>query len=529
MVQWKTQDFAYWRQSLEITENDIEILYNSIVEAGRPVPLEQLSLALVRGRCQQEEEARKSYLERGAMYRPESEYSVGQNLVFSSFDFALAKVVGKRPGYNPQHGEFSVIQVQFEEEDSLREFASELKAQHKLNEEAVRALNGTADLISPEDLYAQNRAFVDEKVAQGLEDNEEFIKFGGSWFLKEMLADIHLGYCNIAEAMIEVSGKPLPSKELLKELDLSAGYSPEVKEFSLNRALLADGRFENVGPRGETLWFLKRMEPPDLAQVPPRLKAGAFHYDFSLLNPDLRRFVAEIDDELSDPVLAGEVPKLSQVNIVLTYPHYRAGSLPLTPRTRQIFPDGDTHHTMITFVDGSGSSAQGWVIHRNGYVYGLKDWYQQNKIPVGAYIRLQKTGDPLTVEISFAQRRMKRDWVRVATVGDGQLTFQIQSRPVSCEYDELMGIQDDNQTQMDEFWMKAEEKRTSLQTLLREIFPELAKLNPQGTVHAKTLYSAVNIVRRCPPEAVFGELSSRSYFVHVGHGNWIFDPSKHTR
>jgi hypothetical protein len=525
VVQWKTQDPAYWQRSLEITESDFEHFYNILIEVGQPAFLERLALALVQERCRKEEETRKAYLERGTLYKPQGKYSLGQNLVFSAFDFALATVTGERSGYNPQHGEFTVLQVQFEGEDKSREFASELLTAHKLNEEAIQALSGTDDLVSPEGLYAEHKSFIDEKIMEALSTDDEFVSFGGHWFLRGLLANVHLGHGNIAEAMIEVSEKPLPTTELLEELDLPDDLPPEVKQFSLNHALQTDERFNNVGPKGQTLWFLSRLEPPELAYTPRRLQAAPFSYDPSLLDADLRQFVAEIDDELSDPALIGPLPELSEITVTLNYPHNRVGSLPLTPRTRQIFPQGDGHHTMITFVDGSGDAMPGWVVHEDNYIYGLKGWYQQNKIPAGAYIKLRGTSDPLTVKINFARRRMKREWVRVASIKGGRLTFQIQSRPVACEYDELMGVQDDDSDAVDAFWRQAEEAQTSLYTLLRKIFPELAKLNPQGTVHAKTLYSAVNIARRCPPEAVFGELVLRPCFIHVGHGNWIFDPN----
>jgi hypothetical protein len=524
VVHWKTQDTAYW-QNLEIGESDAEYFYNFLIELGRPVSLERLALALVQERCRQEEETRKAYLERGTLYKPQGKYLVGQSLVFSAFDFALATVIGERSGYNPQHGEFTAIKVQFEDEDEPREFASELQTAHRLNTEAVQALSGATDLAAPEDLYAEHGSSIDEKVAERLGTDDEFVHFDELWFLRGLLADVHLGHGNIAEAMIEVSGKALSTKELLKEIDLPADLSLEVKEFSLNRALQADGRFDNVGPKGQALWFLSRLEPPGLAHIPRRLRAAAFPYDPGLLNADLRRFVAEIDDELSDPALSGPLPETAEITITLNYCHNRVGSLPLTPRTRHIFPQGDGHHTMITFVESSGRTMPGWVVHQGNYVYGLKEWYQQHKIPVGAYIKLRSTGDPLTVEIGFAQRRVKREWVRVAKVEDGHLTFQMQSRPVACEYDELMSVQDDDPEAIDAFYRRAEEAGTPLYTLLRDIFPELAKLNPQGTVHVKTLYSAVNIARRCPPEAIFSELASRSCFIHVGHGNWIFDPN----
>ncbi len=48
--------------------------------------------------------------------------------------------------------------------------------------------------------------------------------------------------------------------------------------------------------------------------------------------------------------------------------------------------------------------------------------------------------------------------------------------------------------------------------------PELTKLNPNGTVHAKSVYSAVNIVRRCPPGPIFHALISNPNFRDAGNG-----------
>jgi hypothetical protein len=45
---------------------------------------------------------------------------------------------------------------------------------------------------------------------------------------------------------------------------------------------------------------------------------------------------------------------------------------------------------------------------------------------------------------------------------------------------------------------------------------ELAKLTPQGHVHAEELYSAVNILRRVPPAPLLALLASTKGFVHVG-------------
>jgi hypothetical protein len=62
--------------------------------------------------------------------------------------------------------------------------------------------------------------------------------------------------------------------------------------------------------------------------------------------------------------------------------------------------------------------------------------------------------------------------------------------------------------------------------LLRDLFPELAELNPQHTVHAKTLYSAINMLRRMPPEPLFAELVSDPAFVAMGDHYWQYNPSQ---
>ncbi len=67
---------------------------------------------------------------------------------------------------------------------------------------------------------------------------------------------------------------------------------------------------------------------------------------------------------------------------------------------------------------------------------------------------------------------------------------------ISGKYDELMIIGRVNPAQIDTLWLNALEKKLSIYDILCQVFPELSKLNPQSTVHAKTLYSAVNI-RRC--------------------------------
>ena len=180
----------------------------------------------------------------------------------------------------------------------------------------------------------------------------------------------------------------------------------------------------------------------------------------------------------------------------------------------------DTRAQLIAPGLKLSAGPNGWVVHEHKYVYGLDRWYKEHDIPVGAYIRVEQTKDPLTFIIDYEPRRMKREWIRVAKVVEGKLTFEMQKRPISCQYDELMVMGEDKPTEVDSFWVVAEETEKPISEVIREVFPELAKLSPQGTVHAKTAYSAINVVKRCPPGPIFAELCTQGRFKPVGDGYW---------
>ena len=47
-----------------------------------------------------------------------------------------------------------------------------------------------------------------------------------------------------------------------------------------------------------------------------------------------------------------------------------------------------------------------------------------------------------------------------------------------------------------------------------------ARFSPQGAVHAKTIYSAVNVLRRVPPGPILATLASNPDFEYVGNHYW---------
>ncbi|RMF39147.1 MAG: hypothetical protein D6759_00085 [Chloroflexi bacterium] len=521
MVRRETQNPSYW-QRFRVTDDDLEQLTNFFLEEERPATLDELALALVRYRCQREEAAIRRKLTQGTLFQPKDRYDVGDTLVFPALDYAVGQVVGVRPGFNPEYGRFRVIQVQLEGESRVREFASEFPAPHRLNQENGEEVEQDA-LLTPEDLYGLYGDYVRQALADYLEQDEGFVRLGDQWFLKSLLVEIHIGHLNIAEAVLDINGGgPLPPEELLKELDLPEGIKDELKVFSLNYALQQDERFDEVGPTGQVLWFLRRLEPPEVLYPPRRLQVTSVSYDPNVLDAALIRLIQELEDEQETLTLPFQEER-EEVTITLTFPHRRVGSLPLTDHLAQFFPTGKTERIRFLFRDTlTGKEWPGWVVREGRYVFGLADWYAEHGLPVGAYIDIRRAEEPGVVLISFRQRRAKREWIRVAVPVEGRLTFEMQKRTLACEYDDLMivGVQD--LTAIDEIWMKAEEAQKPVGEILWEVFPELAKLTPQGTVHAKTLYSAVNVVRRLPPGPIFAELVENPHYIPVGDNYWLF-------
>jgi hypothetical protein len=160
-----------------------------------------------------------------------------------------------------------------------------------------------------------------------------------------------------------------------------------------------------------------------------------------------------------------------------------------------------------------------------GYGWGLGEWYQRQEIPIGGQVELRRADDPLTFFVSYEKGRRRSEWVKETRVFDGQLTFSMQRKAYVCRYDKHLLMELGSVSDLDQLWVNAGDEPHSLFGLLRDVFPELAKLSGQGLVHAKALYSAVNLTRRCGAVPIFAELTRRACFDPVGDGNWIYDAS----
>jgi hypothetical protein len=525
VIQRRTQTGTYWEQQFSVTGSDVARVYDLILDEGRPIATVDLAEALIGYHCRREEETIQAELSKGSAYQPGNLYEVGEQVIFPALDYVLGTVVGMRPGRNPEYGEFTVIQVQIEGEEEIREFASGLQGKHKLTyEEGGADLLASVDLLSVPELLERYGSVVEEKLASTLSARNEFVLFGDKWFLRDLLIPISKGSRNIAEALIEIKARPLTTAEFLPDLDLPREVSEEIRLLSLGCALQADERFDNVGDGGREIWYLRRLTPEPVVNPPTRLVLNVAPYDRHMIDESLLLIEREIDDEGSGEEIMGTSRPLYRTTLTLTYPHWRAGTLPLTVRTRGLFPQSTSHHSPIVLVDGqSGDKMQGWVVYESSFVYGLGDWYGRHKLPVGVLVKLERTRDPRVVTVDFEPRRLKSLWVPVAAVQAGKLVFQMRKMAIACEYDEKMAIGEDNPAQIDKLWDDVEASGESLLQTMVRIMPALIELSPQKTVHAKTIYSAMNVLRRTPPGPVFALLSTEASFVSMGGGYWTFD------
>jgi len=525
VIERQTQTAAYWGDAFTIEETDLDFLSNLLLEEETPLSASEMALDVIQRRIEREQQARQRREQGAAVYLPKETYAAGQTLFFPALRYAAGRVTAVRVGHNPEHGEFDVIGVDFGEDQPKREFAARLPV-HKLNTRAEEQQSG--ELQSPEAVFAEFGESITAKLEAKLRANSEIVRLAGRWFPRALLATVNIGHLNLAEAVLDVAGGgPLPTTELLKETGLPANVNPRLQEFSLNYALQEDERFDEVGPAGQVLWYLRRLEPAEVRTTPRQLENAAPDYDRSLLTQQLLALEAEIEDEFSPA--PDSLPDSAEVEVTLTFPHRRVGTLPLSPRLARLFPTAYvTPRVRFALVDGeTGESFPGWVVRAGRYVFGLEEWYKRYDFPVGGQLRVKQGETPAEVVVTARKRRPTREWVRTAApTPDGRLTFSMQKRAVAVNYDDLMIVAVDSWAAADDIWQK--NQSLPFERLVANVFRELAKLNPQSTVHAKTLYAAVNVARRSSPGPIFAELVLRPYYAHVGDAYWRFDQSQWT-
>lgn len=517
----------YW-QTFTLETEDEEFIYQYLLEVETPLTSEELLRVLVEERIRREVEAlEKQRIAGGQIYLPKEKFDVGQKLVFPALGWQKGKVLATRPGNNPDVAAFEVISVMLENGEE-HEFASGYE-EHLLNKPAEIIYDDEVMNISyVVDVYHDELI---KSIEAGLEHNADFVKIAGRWFPLALLMDINIGHLNLAEAVLDMSGGgPMITKDILEQVEIKTNENEKLVEFSFDFALEQDERFDEVGPAGEILWYLRRLEPDEVRETPIYLRYTPIEYDRSLLTPDMLALEKQLDDEQSLSLPAPDSKNIpDEVEVRLIYPHLQAGTLPLSARVRPIFPSAyEAPRVRFILRDGeNGDEFPGWVVLKERYVYGLKDWFAERGLGPGSIVRVFAGDKPGEVIVQAGARRSSRDWMRTVLVGsDGGIVFAMLRQIVEAEYDERMAIAVPDMDNLEKIWHRPARQQPQLERVVVDMVRELTKLNPQGHVHASELYAAVNLVKRCPPGPIMALLASRPWFGHVGDLHFRFDDSE---
>ena len=514
----------YW-ETFSLQADDREFIYNHLLEIETPLTSQEILYALIKDRIQREKlSLQKQRSSGGDLYLPKNTDQVGQNLVFPAFGWQSGQVTRVRPGNNPDLGTFQVIQVALADQQ-VKELAAELP-EHALNQPPELSEQDAS--LDFDAIIATHSDELLDAIEDDLQKDGDFVRIAGKWFPRALVVDINAGHLNLAEAILDMNGGgPLPTSAILEQVGLTADTNSKLVEFSLDLALDEDPRFDEVGPAGEVLWFLHRLEPESVQQIPPYLRYTEIEHDRSLLTPDMLALERKLDDELTP--FSGKYPQVNEVQITLNFPHWRSGTLPISGQMRHLLPTAyQAPRVRFMLVDGdSGTKYPAWVVRQHRYVYGLAEWYHAKGVIPGSLVRLRRGKNPGEVIVQCDSQRGTREWVRTVLVGsDGGVVFALLKQIITASFDERMVIAIPDPEALDQAWIKIQKERLPFEKVVVNVVRELAKLNPQSHVHASELYAALNVIRRCPPGPMLALLASRPWFVHVGDLHYRFDDSE---
>jgi len=505
---------TYW-QDFSVGKKDIENIYNLLLEKAVPLSANEILDYLISNRVKHELDAfQKQKSSLGKVYLPKDEFKAGEIISFPALNMEKGKISSVRDGFNPDFLDMKVIDVEFESGKS-RSFASHLE-NHPLN--LIQDLPENDPNLDPVLVKENFGEDLIQRMEEALKQNDDLVKIAGSWFPRSLLVDVHIGHLNLAEAVLEeAKGGPISTINLMKQVELTANADEKLLEFSFDLALQEDGRFDEVGPSGQTFWFLKELEPLDVKEVPLFLKYSPKEYSFE----DLDKFMEMFEGNLYDELETMETPGLlaEKASISLTFPHWRSGTLPLSKSLKKMFPSAyEAPRVLFTFFDPQENERfSGWVVRASKYICGLDKWYQKHELMPGSIVAVEKSKIPGEIIIKFEKSRQNKEWLKTVLVGSDQgFVFAMLKHPLTANFDERMAIAIPDVAALDEIWKNHVFEKESIDKTIIRVLRELAKLNPQRQVHAQELYAAVNILRRCPPSLILFHLLNNDQVEHLG-------------
>ena len=505
---------TYW-QDFAISQKDIENIYNLLLEKAVPLPASEILDFLINDRIKQELDSfQKQKTSQGNIYLPKDDFKVGDSLVFPALNLEKGKIKSIRDGNNPDYQDLKVIEVEFESGKS-KSFASHLE-KHPLNQ--ILDIPENDPNLDPVLVKENFSDILTQRLDEALILNEGLVKIAGNWFPRSLVVDVNIGHLNLSEAVLEeANGGPSSTADLMKQVELNANADQKLLEFSFDLALQEDGRFDEVGPTGETLWFLKELEPQDVKEVPLYLKYSPKEYS----TEGLEEFMGMFEGNLYDELESLEIPsqQSDKASISLSFPHLRSGTLPISKSLNKMFPSAyEAPRVKFTFyAPQENERFSGWVVRANKYIYGLDKWYQKNDLMPGSLVTVEKSKTPGEIIIKFEKSRQNKEWLKTVLVGSDQgFVFAMLKHPITASFNERMAVAIPDMNALDELWKNHIFEKESIEKTIIRVMRELAKLNPQRQVHAQELYAALNIFRRCPPSLVLFHLLKSDQVAHLG-------------
>lgn len=514
MLQDIKLDSEYW-ESFSLSNSDVDEIFSLLLEKEIPLSAEELVKFITSIHIQKQisflEEQKKK---QGNIFLPKNEFNVDDELIFPILNGDSGKVIKIRDGVNPDFEDLKVLEVEMKSGKN-RFFASNI-ANHTLNnivEESDQDPN-----LDQEYVIQKYGELIQNTLEDALKTNDDLVKIAGNWFPRSLLVDINLGHLNLAEAVLEESdGGPLGTVDLMKQVELVADADERLVDFSFDLALQEDKRFDEVGPAGETLWYLHDKEPEKVKETPIYLSYHPEEYPTKDVSKFLELFEGNVYDELEN--WDSLTSSFSKISISLIFPHWRSGTLPLSSTIKNMFPTAyEAPRVKFEFVDkANGERFPGWVVRPNKYIYGLEEWYEVNGLMPGSLVSVEKSENPGEIYISFDKSRQNKEWLRTILVGSDQgIVFAMLKHSIKASFNERMAVAIPDIQAIDEIWEMGIYKNENFPKTLMKIIRELSKLSPQGQVHAQELYSAMNLIYRCPPSQILSSLLNNDKISHLG-------------
>ncbi len=509
--------------AISIDENDLDFIYNRLLEEETPMTPAQLTESLIAERIKAYNKNKKETADRdNNNYRPKNQYKEGDTIVFPKENGMSGVVTAVREGVNPEIGAFDVITVEMQD-GTEKEFAASLQ-EHLLNDYDYD--NPDANLTDPAYVNKKFGRRISQKLSEQLHKNNELVRIGHFWFPQALLSEVNLGFLNLAEAVLEMEeGRPLLTNEIMEQIEYPMDSNSELSEFSFNFALHQDDRFAEVGPHDKILWTLKEMQPEDVRKTPMTLKCSE---DILALNNDdaVELPLGNIQDELDAAELAEPLETSDTFTACVSYPHWKAGTLPLIGAVRPIFPTAnETDNVVFTFHDKkTGETFPGWVILSKNYVCGLKQWYRSNGIIPGSMFNVSAGSEPGMIDIELIPPRVSKDWVRGIAIDEkNHFSFITKQYKITTEFDDRLVVHVENDPKLDTFWEFNNRKEANFLKQIDNVFREIAKDSPQGIVQFNEIYAGINMLRRVPPKALYNILENMEKYQHVDRMTYKYE------